>query len=81
MKNKKYKTFTKCRFCYSINIETVLDLGFMPLAGGFLKNDLKFKKENKYPLQLFFCKECFLLQANISINPNRRISNGQIFFL
>lgn len=68
--NKDFIKYSRCRFCNSKNIVKTIDLGKMPLAGGFLKaNDIK--KEKKYPLNLNFCKDCYLLQTNISINPDR----------
>lgn len=33
----EYKYFYTCRFCGSDNIRSVIDLGLMPLAGGFIK--------------------------------------------
>ncbi len=75
MRNKDYKRYKNCRFCHSKNVEKVIDLGIVPLAGGFLTNKNQFKIEKKYPLQLNFCKDCFLLQVNISINPNILFKN------
>lgn len=66
----EYKYFTSCRFCGSNNIQMVIDLGLMPLAGGFIKNMKKIVKEKFYPLQLNFCSDCFLLQVNSSVNPD-----------
>ena len=66
----EYKYFELCRFCGSSNIQMVVDLGLMPLAGGFLKNLKQISKERFYPLQLNFCRDCFLLQVNSSVNPD-----------
>ena len=70
VKSKNFIKFTKCRFCNSGKLIKVIDLGLMPLAGGFIKKKTDFKKEKKYPLDLFFCKNCYLLQTGISINPD-----------
>ena len=43
-----------CRFCNSTDLEEVLDLGLMPLAGAFIK-EKEFKNEMFYPLTLDFC--------------------------
>src|SRR3989344_572 len=75
---KKIKEFTvhkTCRFCNSKNVLKVIDLGRMPLAGGFLKNESEFKLEKKYPLNLLFCKDCYLLQTSVSINPDVLFKN------
>lgn len=66
----EYKHFTRCRFCESEKVVEVINLGMMPLAGGFLKNKKAFKSEHLYPLNLVFCKKCFTLQVNSSINPD-----------
>lgn len=68
--NKTFTKYQSCRFCNSKKILKVIDLGLMPLAGGFLKRKSDFKKEKKYPLQLMFCKECYLLQTSVSINSD-----------
>ncbi len=70
VKSKDFTKFTKCRFCNSDKLIKVINLGKMPLAGGFIKKKTDFKKEKKYPLELIFCKDCYLLQTGISINPD-----------
>lgn len=78
MKIKKYKSigeykhYDTCRFCFHRLSEPVINLGLMPLAGGFLKSNTKetFRKEKFYPLELIFCKNCFLLQTNNVIDKD-----------
>jgi len=71
-----YKYFESCRFCKSPNVVPVINLGLMPLAGGFIKiKKNQTATENFYPLELNFCKDCFLLQVNISINPDMLFKN------
>lgn len=69
-KRPEYKVYKSCRFCFSKKVLTVVDLGVMPLAGGFLTKKSQFKKEKKYPISLLFCKNCYLLQTSISVNPD-----------
>jgi hypothetical protein len=57
-----YIHYAFCRFCKKKTLYKILDLGNMPLAGGFLQKK-DFKKEKLYPLQISFCKNCFLLQS------------------
>jgi methylation protein EvaC len=71
----EYKYFDLCRFCASGNLQTVIDLGLMPLAGGFLRNLKEQNQEKYYPLQLNFCNNCFLLQSNSSISPDILFKN------
>lgn len=51
----------KCRLCYSDSMELIFDLGEMPLANAYLKN--LDQKDPSYPLKIFLCKECLLLQT------------------
>lgn len=71
----EYKYFISCRFCGSSNIQMVIDLGLMPLAGGFIKSLKQKNQERFYPLQLNFCCDCFLLQVNSSVNPDILFKN------
>ncbi|MBI2674993.1 MAG: class I SAM-dependent methyltransferase [Candidatus Aenigmarchaeota archaeon] len=50
-----------CRLCMGRNIVEVLDLGVMPHAGNFLDKG-EVGKEKRYPLSLYFCNDCSLLQ-------------------
>jgi len=51
-----------CRLCNSDNFEVFLKLGTMPLAGNFLKKE-DVGKENSYPLDVCFCKNCGSVQV------------------
>lgn len=66
----EYKHYTYCRFCESKKIVKVIDLGLVPLAGGFLKSQDDFTTELFYPLEIYFCKKCFLLQSINVINKD-----------
>ncbi len=60
--NKKISFHNKnCRFCNSKRIIKIIDFGEVGLAGGFLLPE-NFSMEKKYPQQLFFCEDCYLLQ-------------------
>lgn len=64
-----YTYFPYCRFCFH-KIIPVIDLGFMPLAGGFLKKKSQITNEKTYPLSIGFCQSCYLLQCDASIQPD-----------
>ena len=55
------KEIKKCRFCSSDRIFKIIDFGEVGLAGAFLEQK-DFKIEKKYPQQLYFCENCYLLQ-------------------
>ncbi|MDO8482919.1 MAG: class I SAM-dependent methyltransferase [bacterium] len=58
-----------CRICKGKNLEKTLDLGAMPPANAFLpKSDLG-KSEERFPLELYFCNECSLLQLRHVVDP------------
>jgi hypothetical protein len=53
---------TTCRVCASTDLEPILSLGSMPLANAFLRSPLEFASERSYPLELYFCSACALMQ-------------------
>lgn len=73
----EYRYYHYCRFCFSLQIQPVINLGFMPLAGGFLKSNSRntLEKEKFYPLELVFCTKCFLLQTNCVIDKDILFKN------
>ena len=60
---------TVCRGCESDNLEKFLDLGEMPLAGGFLSGTEAIAQEKLYPLPIHVCRECGLVQILKLIDP------------
>lgn len=60
---------TVCRGCESDNLETFLDLGEMPLAGGFLSGMETIEKEKLYSLPVHVCKGCGLVQILEAVDP------------
>ncbi len=51
-----------CRLCQSNGVAPFLDLGSMPLANSFVPLNGACLKEPVYPLRLFFCPKCYLVQ-------------------
>ncbi|OGH06030.1 MAG: hypothetical protein A2W22_03850 [Candidatus Levybacteria bacterium RBG_16_35_11] len=66
----EFKTTSYCRFCKSKNIHKFIVLGNQPLAGGFLKKG-DFKNEKFYPLGLYFCRNCYLIQTTVVVNKDK----------
>ena len=65
----------ECQICRSKKIYEILDLGHSGLCDSLLKkNDLN-KHEKSYPLKLFKCRKCHLLQINYVVN------NEEVFHL
>ena len=60
-----------CRVCKSKDLIQFLDLGIMPSAGGFLKKE-DISKEKLYPLNVYFCRNCGLVQI-LDIIPAKEL--------
>lgn len=63
-----------CRICGNKDLIPILDLGMQPLANSFLKiKDIN--KEKFFPLKLYFCKTCSLVQLLDIVNPKLLFEN------
>src|SRR5262249_47727280 len=60
---------TTCRVCDATDLEPILSLGPTPLANAFLRAPEQFAHERSYPLSLYFCRRCSLLQLLDVVNP------------
>lgn len=63
-----------CRACLSTDLELFLDFGMQPLAGGFLTPE-QIPQEQKYPLRIYVCQECGLVQIFDVIPPSTLFDN------
>jgi SAM-dependent methyltransferase len=68
--NKKSgKKSTFCRMCKGTNLKKFLDLGFHPPSDRFLsKKELK-EPEEFFPLDVFVCSDCGLMQLEYIVSP------------
>jgi hypothetical protein len=58
-----------CRVCGSADLRLFLSFGQMPLANAFLRSPDEFATEARYPLDVFFCAGCSLVQLVDVIHP------------
>jgi SAM-dependent methyltransferase len=58
-----------CRGCERERLECFLDLGRMPLAGGFLPGPEAIGSEKTYPLPVHVCLDCGLVQILEVVDP------------
>lgn len=58
-----------CRSCASTQGLLVLDLGNHPLANNLLTRPEQIASEPRFPLQLFVCKSCRLIQIGATVPP------------
>lgn len=63
---------TRCRGCGSQVLKLVLDLGKVPLANALLSaEEVAAQDEERFPLALFFCPDCTLVQIGETVIPDR----------
>ena len=74
-----YTKRTTCRFCGGGHLTEVLDLGLVPLAGGFLK-EAGFREEKFFPLTLDFCSDCYLVQVSNVVSADTLFRENYFFF-
>jgi hypothetical protein len=63
------KTRPQCRFCNTLLEKTFVDLGMSPLCESFLLPDQLNQMEPFYPLKVYVCNNCFLVQLEEYVNP------------
>ena len=56
------KRHSGCRSCGSELRQVFLDLGLSPLANSYLKEEDLQREEPRFPLRVYVCGECFLVQ-------------------
>jgi nucleoside-diphosphate-sugar epimerase/2-polyprenyl-3-methyl-5-hydroxy-6-metoxy-1,4-benzoquinol methylase len=70
-KYNSYKIISECRVCLQ-NLITLLDLKKQPLANDYHKKTTILEK---YPLKLMYCENCFHVQLNTIVNPEKLFKN------
>lgn len=66
---------SSCRACGRNGLQQFLDLGRQPLANAFLHSEAEFRAEAAYPLALYFCPNCALVQLVDVIDPEVLFGN------
>ena len=69
----------KCRFCNAKLKITFADLGTSPLSNSFLDEKSLNEKESFFPLHVFVCNNCFLVQLEEFEKPEKIFSNYVYF--
>jgi hypothetical protein len=65
----------KCRICSSKNLTIILDLGKQPPANSFIDQSELNSPEHKFPLRLFWCEDCYLVQLLDIVNKEYLFKN------
>lgn len=63
------KSFSKCRFCGTDLHHTFVDLGMSPLCETFLQKTQLNNMEAFYPLHVYVCDQCYLVQLDKYVTP------------
>jgi len=59
----------RCRFCGTPLKHTFADLGLSPFANSYLTKEQLYQMEPFYPLQVYVCETCFLVQLPVFQRP------------
>src|SRR5712692_1864132 len=68
-----------CRFCGTMLRYTFVDLGMSPLANSYLTPAQLQQTEPFYPLHVYVCEECFLVQLEEFESPDHIFSHYAYF--
>ena len=66
----KYFQRTTCRICDCRDLVKILDLGKTPPANAYISSDKLSLFEEEFPLALYFCKNCTLVQVLDVVDPS-----------
>ncbi|MBL1210723.1 class I SAM-dependent methyltransferase [Geminocystis sp. GBBB08] len=72
-------THSSCRFCKSELKYTFVDLGMSPLSNAYLASSELNKSEKFYPLHVYVCDNCFLVQLEEFESPDTIFSDYAYF--
>jgi C-methyltransferase C-terminal domain/Putative zinc binding domain/Methyltransferase domain len=71
VKNEPVTQSGRCRFCKTALQHTFVDLGMSPLCESFLRPEQVNQMEAFYPLHVFVCDQCFLVQLEEFVSPEK----------
>lgn len=64
-----------CRICNGTELFCYLDLGVMPLVNSFARTSEEARQQERFPLQVLYCKSCGLSQLSHIIPPKQLFSS------
>ena len=64
-----HRVRSECRACGGPDLTRFLELGDQPLANAFLRDAAEFAAEQRFPLDVYYCGNCFLVQLVDVIEP------------
>ena len=69
-----------CRACGAEDLKSVVDLGITPLSNAFVPFARAAEGEIAYPLHVFVCEKCFLVQLGEFEDPADIFSDDYVYF-
>ncbi len=70
----------KCRHCQSELTERFLDLGYAPPSNALLKAEDLQRPEINYPLRLYVCTNCWLVQTEDFAQADELFNSDYVYF-
>lgn len=70
---------TQCRICESKDLHKFLDLGMHPPSDAFLRKEQLKLSEEKFPLDVYFCKTCGLVQLGFVVPPEKLFRKNYVY--
>jgi len=70
----------KCRHCQSQLHQKILDLGYSPPSNSFLTVEDLNKPEVYFPLRVYVCHECWLIQTADYVDENTVFPDSYVYF-
>ena len=64
-----------CRICNGNSLTDYLNLGLMPAADAFIKEEFKSLNDPVYPLEVCLCDDCGISQLNYTVDPKILFQN------
>ena len=76
MSNELGCSILNCRLCSKTNLSKILKLKSTPAGNNFLtEEELSLNFEPIFPLELFFCEDCFHIQLGYVVSPKHLFKN------
>jgi hypothetical protein len=79
VENRSNAAVASCRFCGAALTNTLVDLGMSPLCESFLSAEQLNQMEPFYPLHVYVCAECFLVQLEEYVSPENIFTHYAYF--
>ncbi len=70
----------KCRFCQTALSDVFIDLGNSPASNSFLTREQLDEPETFYPLKVYTCPSCFLVQVDEYKKSDAIFDSGYVYF-